>query len=58
VGVILVGFEFDRRHVVKLLVDSPVVEPFDVVEGSPVDVFDIAPGTFAMNQFSFIETIE
>ncbi len=42
------SFEFDWRHVVERLVNSSVVEPVDVVECGPFDVFDIAPGTLAM----------
>ena len=38
--------------------DSPVVEPVDLVEGCPFDVFDVAPRTLAMNQFSFVKTVE
>jgi len=45
-------FEFNGRHVVKRLVDSPVVEPVDVVKCRPFDMFDVAPGTLAMNQFA------
>ena len=32
------SLELDRRHLVERLVDSPVVEPVDVVDFCPVDV--------------------
>ena len=52
------SFEFDRRHVAKRFVNSPVVEPFDVVKCRPFDVFYVAPGALAVNQFSFVETVD
>jgi len=39
-------------------VDSPVVEPVDVVERRPFDVFDIAPGALTMDELGLVETIE
>ena len=54
----VVGFEFHGGQVVQRFVDSLVVEPVDVVEGCPFDVFDVTPGTLAMNQFSLVETVE
>jgi hypothetical protein len=39
-------------------VNSSVVEPVDVVEGCPFDMFDVVPGALAMNQFALVETIE
>ncbi len=47
-----------RRHVVERFVDSPVVEPVHVVQCRPFDVFDVAPGSFSVNQFVFVETVE
>ena len=38
--------------------DSLVVEPVDVVEGGPFDVFDIAPVPLTSNQFRLVETVE
>ena len=38
--------------------DAPVVEPVDVVECRPLDVFDVAPGTLAIDQFALEETVE
>ncbi len=38
--------------------DSPVVEPVHVVQCRPFDVFDVAPGSFSVNQFVFVETVE
>ena len=52
------GFEFHRGQVVQRFVDSLVVEPADVVEGRPLDVFDVALETLAVNQFALVETVE
>ena len=38
--------------------DAPVVEPVDVVERGPFDVFDVAPGSFAVDQLALVETVE
>ena len=38
--------------------DSSVVEPVDVVERRPFDVFDVAPGSLAVDQLSLVETVE
>ena len=38
--------------------NSSAVEPVDVVEGVPFDMFDVAPRSLAMNQFSLIESVE
>lgn len=36
--------------------DSPIVEPVDVVKCCQFDLFDVAPGTLAMNQLSLVQT--
>ena len=54
----VVSLELDRRHVAKRLVDAPVIEPVDVVERRPFDVFDVAPGTFPINQLALEEGVE
>ena len=38
--------------------DPAVVEPVDVVERGPFDVFDVAPGSLAMDQLGLAETVE
>ena len=38
--------------------DPAVVEPVDVVERGPFDVFDVAPGSLAMDQLGLVETVE
>jgi len=35
-----------------------VVEPVDVVERGPLDVFDVAPGTLSINQLALVEAVE
>ena len=52
------GFEFDWRDIVKLLVDSPAVKPIVVIKFYPFNVFNVAPVALAMNQFGFVETAE
>lgn len=52
------SFELNRRHGVERLVNSAVVEPVDVVERGPFDVFDVAPGTLAVKKLGLIETVE
>ena len=52
------SLEGGRRHVVERFVDSPVVEPVHVVQCRPFDVLDVAPGSFAVNQFVLVETVE
>ena len=53
----VVGLKLDRWNVVERLVDSPIVEPVDVVEGLPFDVFDASPRTLAVNQLVLVETV-
>ena len=38
--------------------NSSVVEPVEVVERRPFDVLDVAPGSLAVNEFVFVETVE
>ena len=38
--------------------NSSIVEPIEVVKGGPFDLFDVAPRSLAMNQFSLVETVE
>ncbi len=54
----VVGLKLDRWNVVERLVDSPIVEPVEVVEGLPFDVFDASPRTLAVNQLVLVETVE
>jgi hypothetical protein len=53
-----VSLELDRWHVVEGLVNSSVVEPVDVVERRPFDVFDVAPRSLAVDQLGLVETVE
>jgi hypothetical protein len=57
-GVIVGHFELNRWHVVERFVDASVVEPINVVERGPFDLFDVAPGSFAMDEFGLVETVE
>ena len=35
-----------------------MIEPVDVVERRPFDVFDVAPWSFAVNQLGLVEGVE
>jgi len=50
------SIELDRWHVVERFVYPSVVEPVDVVERRPFDVFDVAPRSSAVNQFGLVKT--
>ncbi len=52
------SLELDRRHVIECLVDSPVVEPVDVVERRLFPVFDVAPRSLSMDELGLVETVE
>jgi hypothetical protein len=39
-------------------VNSPVIEPVDVFKGLPLHVFDVAPGSLAVNELILVETVE
>ena len=38
--------------------NSPVIEPVDVVKGLPLHALDVAPGTLAVNGLVFVEAVE
>ena len=38
--------------------DASIVELVDVVESRPLHVFDVAPGSFAMDQLALVEAVE
>jgi hypothetical protein len=39
-------------------VNSTVVEPIDVLECLPFDVFNVAPRSLTMDEFGLVETVE
>ena len=51
-------FVFGRWNHADLAVESPVIEPFDVIERRPFDVFDVAPRTLAVDEFGLVKTVE
>ena len=44
------GLELGRRDVAAGLVEPPVVEPVDVLQGSDLDLFGGAPGSAGLDQ--------
>ena len=52
------GFEHRRRDHADLAVESLVVEPVDVGERCPLDVFDALPRPLVIDQFGLVEAVE
>jgi len=53
-----VSLELDGWDIVECFVDSLVVEPVDVVECCPFDVFNIAPGSLTVDELGLVEAVE